>query len=91
MSTLAEMVESRGDRDRAREGEGAASVKVVVDWSLCESNAVCMATAPTVFEVRDDDQLYLLQEHPDESLRDVIETAVIRCPRGAISIVDDDD
>ena len=29
--------------------------KVVVDFDLCESNAVCMAVAPEVFEVRDDD------------------------------------
>ncbi|HBX08198.1 MAG TPA: ferredoxin, partial [Candidatus Microthrix parvicella] len=32
-------------------------MKVVVDYDLCESNAVCMAIAPQVFEVRDDDFL----------------------------------
>ena len=45
-------------------------MKVVVDFDKCESNAVCMAAAPEVFEVRDDNFLYVLQEEPPESLRD---------------------
>ena len=61
-------------------------MKVVVDYDLCESNAVCMAIAPQVFEVRDDDFLYVLQEEPDESLRSKMEEAVSRCPKQAISI-----
>ena len=36
--------------------------KVVVDFDVCESNAICMGIAPEVFEVRDDDFLYILQE-----------------------------
>jgi ferredoxin len=35
-------------------------MRVVVDFEVCESNAVCMAIAPEVFEVRDDDFLYIL-------------------------------
>ena len=61
-------------------------MKIVVDYDLCESNAVCMGIAPEVFEVRDDDNLYLLQEEPDESLRPKMEEAVRRCPKQAISI-----
>lgn len=61
-------------------------MKVVVDYDLCESNAVCMGIAPEIFEVRDDDNLYLLQEEPDESLRPKVEEAVRRCPKQAISI-----
>ncbi len=60
--------------------------KVVVDFDLCESNAVCMDVAPEVFEVRDDDFLYVLAEEPDESLRDKVVSAVERCPKQAISI-----
>jgi ferredoxin len=45
-----------------------------------------MQVAPEVFEVRDDDFLYILQEEPDESLRPKIEEAVRRCPKQAISI-----
>ena len=62
--------------------------KVVVDFDLCESNAVCMAIAPEVFEVRDDDFLYILQEQPDESLRAKVVEAVERCPKQAIAIED---
>ncbi len=61
-------------------------MRVVVDFDLCESNAVCMQVAPEVFEVRDDDFLYVLQEEPDESLRPKVEEAVRRCPKQAISI-----
>ena len=39
-------------------------MRVVVDFDLCESNAVCMGIAPEVFEVRDDDFLYVLDETP---------------------------
>jgi len=61
-------------------------VKVVVDFDLCQSNAVCQGLAPEVFEVRDDGYLYLLQEEPDEALRQKVEEAVRSCPVQAISI-----
>jgi ferredoxin len=61
-------------------------MRVVVDFDLCESNAVCMNIAPEVFEVRDDDFLYVLQEEPDESLRAKIQEAVTRCPKQAIAL-----
>ncbi|HSL59303.1 MAG TPA: ferredoxin [Acidimicrobiales bacterium] len=60
--------------------------RVVVDFDRCESNAVCMAVAPEVFEVRDDDFLYILDETPSEELRPKVEEAVERCPKQAISI-----
>lgn len=65
------------------------SWKVVVDFDLCESNAICMGLAPQVFEVRDDDFLYVLQENPADNLRPLVEQAVRQCPKQAISIVDD--
>jgi ferredoxin len=61
-------------------------VRVVVDYDLCESNALCMAAAPEVFEVRDDDFLYVLQEEPSEDLRSKVEEAARRCPKQAITI-----
>jgi ferredoxin len=45
-----------------------------------------MAVAPEVFEVRDDDNLYVLQEEPPEELRPKVEEAVRRCPKQAISL-----
>lgn len=61
-------------------------MKVVVNFDLCESNAVCMGVAPEVFEVRDDDFLYVLQENPPEELREKVEEAVRRCPKQAITL-----
>jgi ferredoxin len=61
-------------------------MRVVVDFDLCESNALCMAAAPEVFEVRDDDFLYILQEEPGEELRSRVEAAVSACPKQAITV-----
>jgi ferredoxin len=63
-------------------------MRVVVDFDLCESNALCMGLAPEVFEVRDDDLLYVLDENPPEELREKIQAAVRTCPKNAISIED---
>ena len=63
-------------------------MRVVVDFDRCESNAICMGIAPEVFEVRDDDFLYILQEEPAEELRPKLEEAVRLCPKQAISITD---
>jgi len=61
-------------------------MRVVVDFDKCKSNAVCQGVAPEVFEVRDDNFLYILQEEPPEELRPKMEQAVRECPTGAISI-----
>lgn len=63
-----------------------AGMKVVVDFDLCESNAICMGIAPEVFEVRDDDFLYILDETPPEAIRERLQEAVQGCPRAAISL-----
>jgi ferredoxin len=65
---------------------GSGSMKIVVNYDLCEANAVCMGIAPEVFEVREDDFLYLLQEEPSEELRPKMEEAARRCPKQAITI-----
>ena len=65
-----------------------SDMRVEVDFDLCESNALCMGIAPEVFEVREDDFLYLLTEEPDESLRAKVEAAVQACPKSAIRLID---
>jgi ferredoxin len=64
------------------------AMRVVVDWNLCESNALCMGIAPEVFEVGEDDQLSLLMEEPPEHLRSKLQQAVLSCPKGAIKLID---
>ena len=66
-----------------------SAMRVRVDHDLCESNAVCVRLAPDVFELGDDDRLHLKQERPGEALRAHVEQAVRRCPKQALSIVDD--
>lgn len=61
-------------------------MKIVVDFDLCEANAVCMKVAPEVFEVDENDFLIIKQENPPESLRAKVEEAVRRCPRQAIKL-----
>ena len=61
-------------------------MKIVVDFDKCKSNAVCMGVAPEIFEVRDDNFLYILQEEPPETLLPKVQEAVRTCPTGAISI-----
>ncbi len=63
-------------------------MRVVVDYDLCESNAICMQIAPDVFEVRDDDFLYVLNETPGEDRRASLDEAVQRCPKQAIRVED---
>jgi len=65
------------------------AMRIVVNRDLCEGNAVCQNVAPEVFVVDDDDQAQVKMEHPDEALRPKIETAVRRCPRQALSIVEE--
>ncbi|MDD9932165.1 MAG: ferredoxin [Myxococcales bacterium] len=62
------------------------TLKVIVDYDLCEANALCMEAAPEVFEVDEDENLVLLQERPAESLRQKVETAVRMCPKGALRL-----
>ncbi len=63
--------------------------RVVVDFDLCQSNAVCMGLAPSVFEVRDDGFLYVLDEHPSDDVLAQVQDAIVACPTQAISLVDE--
>jgi ferredoxin len=65
-------------------------MKVVVDYDVCASNAVCMGIAPEVFEVRDDGYLYVLNENPGPELMDKVRMATNNCPTGAITLVEDE-
>jgi ferredoxin len=65
-------------------------MRIEVNWDACESNALCMAACPEVFEVRDDDNLYLLiEDNIPEALRAKVEDAVRICPKQALTLVED--
>ena len=61
-------------------------MKISVDFERCQSNALCMSAAPSVFEVRDDGFLYILIDEPDESHRAEVEEAARLCPTQAITL-----
>jgi ferredoxin len=61
-------------------------MKVQVDFGLCEGQAVCTGIAPSVFELREDGLLTVLQAQPPEELRDAVEDAAAACPLSAILV-----
>ena len=64
--------------------------KVVVDFNLCESNALCEAFAPDVFRIDDDDFLQVDDPTVTDENRARVEQAVSACPKSALSIVESD-
>jgi ferredoxin len=61
-------------------------MKVVVDYDLCEANALCMQAAPEVFRVEEDDTLTVLLDEIPENLRQKVQDSERLCPRQAIRI-----
>jgi ferredoxin len=58
---------------------------VHVDQRLCEGHALCLDTAPEVFDVGDDDVATCVAQPEGDQWRHA-QAAVDACPRGAISI-----
>lgn len=63
--------------------------KVTVDWDLCESNGLCEALVPEMFELDDDDMLQVSDPTITEANRRVVERAVASCPKSALRIVEE--
>jgi ferredoxin len=64
-------------------------MRVVVDEFRCDAHGVCVDVCPEVFALNDeDDTVTVLQDEPDESLRESVERAVDQCPKAAITIND---
>jgi ferredoxin len=61
-------------------------MKVIVNYDLCTSNAVCMGIAPEIFEVRDDGYMYVLNDQPGPEFDERLAEAVASCPNGALSL-----
>jgi ferredoxin len=63
-------------------------MKVVVDYDLCEANAICMQQAPEVFRVEEDDTLTVLLEDVPAEFQEAAREAERLCPRQAIRLKD---
>jgi ferredoxin len=66
-----------------------STLKIVVNWDLCESNGLCVEAAPKVFELADDDSLIVHTEHPGADQLENVRAAVRRCPKAAIRLVEE--
>ncbi|HNM83944.1 MAG: ferredoxin [Mycobacterium sp.] len=64
--------------------------KIVVDFDLCEANAVCMGILPEVFDLDEQDYLHLLSDEVTPENEHQVREAVRQCPRQAISIKETD-
>ena len=66
-----------------------ARMKVKVDELRCDAHGLCVRACPEVFALDDDDDVVsVLQEEPDESLRESLRRAARVCPKAAITIED---
>jgi ferredoxin len=62
-------------------------MKVIVDEYRCDAHGVCVDACPEVFALDDeDDTVTVLNENPDESLRESLNRAAASCPKAAITI-----
>jgi ferredoxin len=59
-------------------------MEVSVDRTLCEANEVCVAIAPEVFEIDDDDELRITDPTPPASEVERVSQAVASCPKNAL-------
>jgi ferredoxin len=60
---------------------------VTVDPDLCEANALCVAAAPEVFDLVDDDVVDILLPEPPPEMESAVAEAVIACPRQALRML----
>lgn len=61
-------------------------MKIRVDRELCEGNSVCVALAPALFDLDDDNMAVLLVENPAAEAMAEAERAANGCPREAIAL-----
>jgi ferredoxin len=64
------------------------SLRIVVDWDLCQGHGVCESEAPEVFAVQKSGELLVKQETVGEELRAKVEAAARYCPTVALRIVE---
>jgi ferredoxin len=61
-------------------------MKIVVDYDLCEANAICMKQCPEVFRVEEDDTLTVLLDEVPAKFQEQCKEAERLCPRQAIKL-----
>ena len=59
---------------------------VEVDRDLCEANGLCVAAAPEVFELDEDEELVIHEPASDAASAERVRVAVASCPRTALRV-----
>lgn len=63
------------------------SMKISVDYDLCEGHGECVVAAPEVFDMDEaGEKVVLLQESPPEDQREQVVEAVKICPIAALQL-----
>ena len=63
---------------------GDERLHVTVDHQQCQGVGYCERVAPRVFRLGDDELSHVIDSHPPESERGVVEEAATLCPSRAI-------
>jgi len=63
-------------------------MEIRVDEELCEANEVCVMSCPEVFKLEDEDIVRIDASQITDARREAIESAVRRCPRQALSLIE---
>ncbi len=72
----------------AQELKTLGRFRIEVDFDLCKGHATCMGEAPELFKVDEEGRLTVLQETPEELLREKALQAAKYCPTQAIKVSD---
>jgi ferredoxin len=65
-------------------------MKPGIDRKLCESNAICVALAPEVFDLDEGGIAVTVVDELDPSQEEFTRMAIAGCPRAAVFIVEED-
>jgi len=63
-------------------------MRIVVNWSLCDGNGLCVKQAPKLLAIDEQDSLHVLKESFGEDEREAAQRAVKVCPKAALAIAD---
>ena len=64
-------------------------MRVIVDPDLCEANALCVAEAPDVFDLSDDEVVDIVPPEPPPGMETAVADAVTACPKQALRMITD--
>ena len=60
-------------------------MRIVHDEALCDANGFCVAHAPELFRLLDDDTLEVIDPSPPTQLHERAREAFLVCPKRALS------